>query len=408
MKILLINQPLRNRGDESAHKALLRELLNRIPTIQIRVLFIGCDSSYSIMQFDVNDSRVEYINIHPNFRFSKLCIEAVKDPKKQLMWLVHPTVLKTLSYYKWADMVLCAPGGICMGGFQDWKHLFFLKLAKFSKKPLAYFARSIGPFTVENPMAKRFRKVSNEMLHYFSFISLRDKKSEKIAEEFGVQYVSTIDSAFLDAPKVDLPYEIKSTLKNKQYMVFVPNYLLWHYKYKGRFTLDDLLDFYCKVIKLVWKRFPEMSIVMLPQTFDQGGLFDDVNLFRMIAERLDDSRIIVIPDCYSSDVQQTIISKANFVIGARYHSIVFAINQNIPFIALSYEHKISGLLETLDCMKYHVDFQEVMFANESKEQCLKEIENLIINISKNAMASEKAKYIARNGMSLFINQITKQ
>ena len=35
MKILLIDQPIRNRGDESAHKALVRSLLAAVPCVRL-------------------------------------------------------------------------------------------------------------------------------------------------------------------------------------------------------------------------------------------------------------------------------------------------------------------------------------------------------------------------------------
>ena len=39
-------------------------------------------------------------------------------------------------------------------------------------------------------------------------------------------------------------------------------------------------------------------------------MVDDIHLFRLIAEQLNDNRVIVIPDCYSSDIQQSIIQKS--------------------------------------------------------------------------------------------------
>lgn len=73
--------------------------------------------------------------------------------------------------------------------------------------------------------------------------------------------------------------------------------------------------------------------------------------------RIKDNRIVVIDDIYSSDIQQTIIAYSQLVVGARYHSVVFSLNNAVPFIALSYEHKISGLLETLDKVDCMVDIQ---------------------------------------------------
>ena len=41
MNILLIDQPLWNRGDESAHKGLVRSILKAIPNARIKVMELG-------------------------------------------------------------------------------------------------------------------------------------------------------------------------------------------------------------------------------------------------------------------------------------------------------------------------------------------------------------------------------
>ena len=63
MKILLINQPLNNRGDEAAHKALIRTLLVKIPNIQIKVLYVDCCSQEGLNQFKIPSLNVDYVNI---------------------------------------------------------------------------------------------------------------------------------------------------------------------------------------------------------------------------------------------------------------------------------------------------------------------------------------------------------
>lgn len=404
MNILLINQPLGNRGDESAHKALVRTLLKRSEDINIRVLFLGTTETYSIQQFAIADERVQYINLHPFLKFSKFGEIALRKPYRKLFWNIHPFMRQIKSHYMWSDLVLCAPGGICMGGFQNWSHLFMLSLAKYYHKPLAYYGRSFGPFPTETALNRQFKEISYEMLHYFSFLSIRDKKSEKLADSINVPYVSTVDTAFLDDSKVDMPYEIKMALLDKQYMVFVPNYLLWHPDYEGKFEVYELIELYCKMIYEIWEYNSDLSIVMLPQIFGKGTMEDDIHLFRMIADKLNDSRIIVLPDCYSSDIQQRIIRNSKFVIGARYHSIVFSINQNVPFIALSYEHKIAGLLSALgkeDCM---IDFTDTMFSEEGKERCLMHVKDLLPRIKDDLNTTKMAKLIAQNGFDKFVEQ----
>ena len=149
------------------------------------------------------------------------------------------------------------------------------------------------------------------------------------------------------------------------------------------------------------------KIVMLPQTFQYRVKYeDDVDLFRDIANRINNDRVIVVPDCYSSDVQQTIISKANFVVGARYHSIVFAINQNVPFVSLSYEHKMSGLLETLNMTETMIDFTHALETEKNRRKCLDEFRSIVHNLNKNENLHSKAKSIAEEGFEKFCEKIS--
>ena len=62
MNILIINQPLNNRGDESASKALMRNLSHDFPNDTFELVFIGQDQS-SIDAFDVKLPNVKYVNI---------------------------------------------------------------------------------------------------------------------------------------------------------------------------------------------------------------------------------------------------------------------------------------------------------------------------------------------------------
>lgn len=404
MKILIINQPPNNRGDESAHRALVRSLLAKSEDVQIRVLYVDKPENWDIRQYAINDDRVRYVFLHSFLKASKISVVALRKKWREKLWNIHPATRQIKAQYDWADLVVCAPGGICMGGFQDWNHLYMLKWAKHCKKPLAYFGRSFGPFPTETKLNQQFKSLSYEMLNYFSFLSIRDRVTEKLAQEIGISYISTVDTTFLDNPTEQIPYELRMMLLDKEYMVFVPNYLLWHPKYAGRFEEDKLVELYVRMIKEVWTYNKNLSIVMLPQTFGNGNKIDDIHLFRQIAEKLNDSRVIVVPDCYSSDVQQSIIRDAKFVIGARYHSIVFAINQNVPFIALSYEHKIEGLLATLgkeDCM---IDFTETMSTVSSQEKCIADIRRILPLIKSDADARNKAKQIAKEGLEKLVKQ----
>ena len=402
MNILVINQPLNNRGDESAHRGLIRKLLQEHPTAQIKVLFVS-NQIDSINQFKV-DERVEYLILKPIKGYSRVSIAGLMK-SMHFMWHLHPTIRQQIEIYKKADYIICAPGGICMGGFQNKGHLFNIYLAKYLNKPLAYYGRSIGPFPTETPSQQRFKELSLEMLKYFSYLSIRDSVSAKLADSLGIKYITTLDSAFLDAPKVEIPSEIG--LRDEKFIVFVPNLLIWHHAYKGKVSKETVISFFKMLLDRLFAKYPTHKILMLPQTFNYGTYTgDDIHFFHDVKQAYgEDERIVILPDTYSSDIQQTIISKAELMVGARYHSVVFALNNNTPFVALSYEHKITGLLQILgkeDCM---IDITRVFNSNETMTTAADQFEAMLKTVVSDEAAMRRAKQMTTKSFEIFLSTI---
>lgn len=208
------------------------------------------------------------------------------------------------------------------------------------------------------------------MLGYFSFLSLRDSKSQKIADEMGFSYECTLDTAFLESPVCDIPKEIESELTDS-YVVFVPNILTWHYRYCD-VPQEKIDDFWLSVIRLIAEKFKDSKIVMLPQTYGKD-VNDGYSYFTKIQKLYGSDRLFVLPEKYGSDIQQSIISNSRFVVGARYHSIVFAVNKGVPFLSLSYEHKMEGMLEMLKALDKKVNIEGLFSDPERKDQALSEI-----------------------------------
>ena len=395
MNILIVNQPLNNRGDESAHKALVRTMLAEMPSVSIKAIWVGAPQD-SINQFAVRDKRVEYVNLKSIRGFGRTVLFSLKHRGWGFLSMLHPTYWKLIHYYRKADWIVCAPGGICMGGFQNWMHLYYLYIAARMNKKIAYYGRSIGPFPTATKSNRRFKEISTSLLLNFCFLSLRDRKSEEIAEDMGLKYHSTVDTAFLDSPHVvQMPDSLLQLIEGrKKYIVFVPNKLVWHYAYEG-ISGETVFEFFRTILEMLLRRYPEHDVVLLPQIFNSlNKKVADYGFFMELAERQNDSRVKVVSDEYSSDIQQTIISGASFLIGARYHSIVFALNNNVPFVSLSYEHKMSGLLKTLgkeDCM---VDITNAFTSVERQNSIIMEVFDKLTYIKQDEAARENAKKIS--------------
>lgn len=405
MNILIVNQPLRNRGDESAHRALVRKLLQEIPDMHIRVLFY-CEEANAIDEFSVLDERVEYISAFGVNERQLKTLYFIREGIENTLFWCHPYVNKFLRHYHWSDAVVCAPGGICMGGFMNWWHEEQLLIAMKLGKPIFYYGRSIGPFWDEPEEKKIFKQQAIQILNYASYVSLRDATSIKIAKDLGINNViETTDTAFLDYPQVNIPEEILREIGRKEYVVFVPNSLIWHYFYRGKATGEEVVAYWSKVARMIAKHYPNHKIVMLPQTSLQGKVFDDKYLFQDIQKHCPEIDIFVSDDIYSSDIQQQIIRGADAVFGARYHTIVFAINNNVPFVSLSYEHKMSGLLEELSLQDEMIDITKLFTSEEENNRILKQFEERIPQIHRNPIAQKLAKNKAQLAFNIFVEKI---
>lgn len=403
MKILLIDQPLWNRGDESAHKGLIRSLIKAIPNTAIKVMEIDVEQA-AIDEFDMKLPQVHFVNLHSiNKEWSMRIFYHAYEYYIGWLLLWLPIGRKIKKLYEDANIIIMAPGGINLGGFQDWKHLSLLLIARKMNKKLVYYGRSIGPFSDKNWKQRRFKKLACKALNYCEFVSLRDEKSVQVAKELNIPCVPTVDSAFLDSTEVEIPVEIQHLIGNNPYIVFVPNELRWHYAFQN-VEASDINNFYVRLADIMQKYYPKHKIVMLPQTNNQSR--NDYDYFcelRDIFPNRED--IVVIPDTYSSDIQQAIIKQAGLMVGARYHSIVFAINQGIPFISLCYEHKMSGLLEKLWETKRIIDITSIFSNGQKMDAAIKYFNELIMDLRSSDKARRMAKKIANECFERFLKML---
>lgn len=402
MKVALINQPLANRGDESAHKALISKLLSSIPDIFIDVIFFN-EGEDRINEFVFKNERVKSINIIGMERARYFCARNTLKHNSMFFTYIHPLLNRYRKLIPKYDYIICAPGGICMGGFMNWFHVWQLYVAKTEKKKIIYWGRSIGPFSNIDKDHALFKQRSIELLNYFSYISLRDSISMKEAESLNVKCDMTVDSAFLERPKAIIPSAISEQIGDK-YVVFVPNELTWHYHYSS-FDKDCIDRFYLDIIKLLLEEYKDHRIVMLPQTYKDH--INDYSYFVSLCKKGNNNDIIVINEEQGSDIQQAIISKSSFLVGARYHSIVFAINNLIPFLSLSYEHKMSGLLDTLNLSERQINIENIFSTDGSPVSIdiMREVKAKIKNRSSIQEARKKANEIVNNSFDRMLGVI---
>ena len=327
------------------------------------------------------------------------------DPRKRYFYSEFIKRLSIVINDLKPDIIICAPGGICMGGFKVWWHVYLLLLSKYFKKPLVYYSRSFGPFDTKSFSDLIFKAYSVNMIRSFDFLSIRDAKSMEIAKSLGVNYIPSIDTAFLETPYVNLPKQIIDVIGKGKYCVFVPNSLTWHYKYKSlsQTVVDDM---YLCIMNIIRRKYPEFKIILLPQLCDRP-LSADYPYFCKLRDLCGLENVFVLEDVFGSDIQQTIICGSEFVIGARYHSIVFSINNGINFISLNYEHKMNGLLEILNLSEYGINIDDFCLSQSGCENLRNRMKEILSRFDNKKVqeAKVRAKTIANECMKELLNRI---
>ncbi len=400
-KLTMINQPIGNRGDQAAHRALIR-LLQQHRSLETTVLSFGTPEA--IRQFARDVPGVRYVTIAPLRRQRKIVRRAMYLPRVARRFLESvPEIREYDAVLQNADYVLCAPGGICMGAYRNWQHLWELAHALALHKRTGIYGRSIGPFDGHSLSDVVFRRRSVEILRRVDFLSLRDGFSQQLAGQLGVAYVPTVDTAFACPPEGDLPEELLF-LRERSYAVLVPNQLsAWHplfrtvpperFDHLYRSILQDLLSL-------------GLEVVMLPQLFDPQS---DRPYFARLAEGLEGTRVLVLPATHDSDVQQQVVRHARLVVGARYHSIVFAINNARPFLCLSYEHKMLHMLKGLGLDEHSLLMEDLVTQNTGAEQVQAAMRAILREESRIASkitdARETAAGVARRSFASFVARL---
>lgn len=336
-RIVIINQACGNRGDEAAHKAFVKGILGD-GRFAVSVVTIGvAEQALSSMKVP----GAEYVNISPGRFYYKWTAGALKKGLG-FLWVLSGTAHRVAREMKKADVLVCAPGGMDLGGFRNWHHLFLMRMALRFAPKVAYFGRSIGPFVDD-----RFSSLSSAVLYCCGFISLRDTKSWALGDRLGLEWHKMLDIVFADGK---LPVSGKPFAGDAGYCVLVPNSLRWHPAFRQLTEASgsgSVESFFVSVIQGISKRFPDIRIVMLPQLFGAPGLNQgDVEFFHRIADAAGmEGKLCVLPDTLDSDTQRSVVAGAEFLVGARYHSIVFAASAGVPFLSLTYEDKMKGLVE---------------------------------------------------------------
>lgn len=357
-KIAIVNAHWSNRGDEAAIRPIIDYILKYNKQCEITILF---KEKKELQQFSY-ENKIQYIcaSFLPHNLYEELIAVWSRGKSQNIKLEGLKQSVKVLAQ---TDIIIYSPGGAVISDRFWWRkqleYLLPFICAKIYKIPIFIAAPSIGPF--ENLLWKNI--IRKYLLQVSKKIFVREKFSKEYLEGIGVKKNVTItaDMAFYDQP--DLKKNSSILKKYSKLMDFLNRYehvvgititdFSWHVKYRNDEKIQNNIE---KTIKQFIKRLfcEKTGVLLIPQLF--GNQNDRNYLYNYIYEN-----VFLMTDEEDAYFQQYIIGKLYAVVGMRYHSNIFAAKMGIPFIAISYEEKMSGFMEMENLQNYLIRLESMSY-----------------------------------------------
>lgn len=321
---------------------------------------------------------------------------------------------KTIEEIKNADSVFVKGGGFIhsYGAVTDPYFIYYLtyhiRLAEAFGKKVVMLPNSIGPLKNKNA-----RQIAVEALRNCTFVSVRENISKQCLVENGVTSELYPDLGFFLSPS-DRDMEIylreRSIPINKKKVVIT----LRPYRFPGFGNPSELFNNYLNGVKslvgyLVNNGYHVtfMAHTLGPSSHENDSLAIKDVMSILEKETLSEVSFIEDFELNCREVEK-IYSYYDYMIGTRFHSVIFSLNVNVPAIAIAYGgNKGKGIMNVLSNDEYSIDMDKIsemslvdMFCNLEKNR-----EAYLANLTKKRkiIDRERERLVKQIQQKLVIN-----
>jgi len=258
-----------------------------------------------------------------------------------------------------ADMQVCVGGGYLRAKNDHVSTIMLLLffhqiwLAKLLNKPVYLYAQSFGPY----PKVLQ-QKIACQGLKKADLILVREIKSKVLLSQMGLAGEGVIqvpDSAFLFQPK--LSFDAKQILGpqgpvDKLVGITVRSWLRGPAQARYEKAVAGFIDRICQQ--------PHMRVVVIAQVTSERQNDDD----RVVGERIQRllgqrDTVLFLDQRFSHYEIKSIFARLDYLVGTRFHSVIFALTAHVPALAIEYEHKTSGIMQDLGLEKWVIGIEDV-------------------------------------------------
>lgn len=226
-------------------------------------------------------------------------------------------------------------------------------LARTLGKPVVLYAQSFGPY----PKGMQY-KLAAAGLRYATLILVREAKSRDLLAHMGIaddRVIQVPDSAFLFSP--DLCFDPWPLIGERQLdeQIIGITARAW-LPGAGQHAYELAMAEFIERLS----RQPGTKVVVIPQVTATEQNDDDREVGRRLQELVGSGNNVVFLDQRFTHYEiKSIFACLDYLVGTRFHSVIFALTAGVPALAIEYEHKTSGIMRDLELEDWVLPIEDV-------------------------------------------------
>lgn len=258
---------------------------------------------------------------------------------------------ETLKSLKESDIIIVCGGGF-LGGkkFDSLEHLYQIFINTKFGKPVYLMGTSIEP--IHNKIIKYY---TEKVLKKLDYIYARETITEKYLKEFMPENKYTLipDMAFmLENEKIEFPF-LKELKKERKMLIGIT---VRNWNFPNVTNKEQAKENYINQMKDFMEFFIEKenaTFIFIPQVIVSYASDTDIAIkIKNKMKQINQKSFIIRNDDWSPLEIKTLIGNLDYFVGTRMHSNIFATSMYIPTLAVAYEKKTNGIMETVGQNKY--------------------------------------------------------
>lgn len=280
----------------------------------------------------------------------------------ELDFLLTKDLKTLLKNFSKAHIIIPVGGGYLRGSKSiaddvDYCMLLYpILIAKILGKQVILHSQSIGPF------GTAFQKYATAIvLKKVDMIITREDISTNVLLKMGIdkhKITRSIDAGFL--------FTSKEKVNLKKYGVIASNREIIGITVARKFLKDPLLqDKYESEIATFVEYISihrNISVIFIPQVTSSLFDDDDRDVARRIMDKITNKKNVwTIEDNLTHTEIKAIYTHLDYIIGTRFHSVIFSLTAYIPAIAIEYEHKTRGIMKDLQLLDWVIKIEDVTY-----------------------------------------------